>query len=162
MRSRALRRPPSAVLVVLAAALGAACRSPDGELLPSRWTSSNEAVPIGFCDAAAVVAAKCERCHSDPPAHGAPFSLHGYDAMTQPNPTPSAPERTRADRLRAAVASGEMPYVALALEPPVEPLSCEERTTLLSWLDAGAPPPADGDFECATRAPALLACDESE
>ncbi len=158
MKSRALRVPWSALLAAL---FGAACASPDGELLPSLSSSGNEAVPVGFCDAAAVVAAKCVRCHSDPPANGAPFSLQSYDAMTEPAPTASDPGRTRADRMRAAVESREMPYVALALDPPVEPLSCEERTTLLTWLDAGAVPPADGDFACATRRAALLACDDT-
>jgi hypothetical protein len=158
MTSRAVRASLSALLAAL---FGAACASPDGELLSSLSASGNEAVPIGFCDAAAVVAAKCVRCHSDPPANGAPFSLQGYDAMTEPAPTANDPGRTRADRMRAAVESGEMPYVALALNPPVEPLSCEERTTLLTWLDAGAEPPADGDFTCSTRAPALLACDDT-
>ena len=148
-------------VVALAGVLGAACGSPNGEALPSMFTSTNQAAEIGFCDAAAVVEAKCVRCHSDPPAHGAPFSLDGYDAMTAPAPTASDPARTRADRMRAAVESGEMPYTALALEPPVEPLSCEERTTLLTWLDAGAAPPADGDPACSARAPALLACDDT-
>jgi len=159
MTARAERLPSGAALAVFAALWGFACSAQDGELVPSLSTSGNATVPSGFCDAAAVVAAKCVRCHSEPPAHGAPFSLDGYDAMTEPSPTAGDPERTRADRMRAAVESGEMPYVALDLDPPVEPLSCEERTTLLTWLDAGAAPPADGDFTCSARAPALLACD---
>jgi uncharacterized membrane protein len=160
MKSRVARVPFGAALALHAALSGVACASPDGELLPSMDTSGSEAV-LGFCDAAAVVAAKCTRCHSEPPANGAPFSLEGYDAMTAPAPLASNPSRTRADRMRAAVESGEMPYVTLELDPPVEPLSCEERTTLLTWLDAGAPPPADGDFTCSTRDPTLLACDDT-
>lgn len=149
----------SRVVLAFAGLLAAACVSPDGEGASSRLASGSEAVEIGFCDAAAVVEAKCVRCHSDPPQHGAPFSLHGYDAITAAAPTASDPGRTRADRMLAAVESGEMPFTALELDPPVEPLSCEERTTLLTWLEAGAPPPPDGDTTCSARAPALLACD---
>jgi hypothetical protein len=63
--------------------------------------------------------------------------------------------------MRDAVASDYMPYVTLKLDPPVEPLSCEEKATLLAWLDAGAPPPPETDPTCTASPPALRACDDS-
>jgi uncharacterized membrane protein len=113
-----------------------------------------------FCDARAVVAQKCLRCHSDPPANGAPFSLATYADVTTPSPSRRDPERTRADRMLAAVESDFMPPISLLVDPAVEPLTCEERATLLAWLRAEAPPPPSGDEACTDAPPALLACDE--
>jgi hypothetical protein len=44
-----------------------------------------------------------------------------------------------------------MPYVALndpptSLMPPVEPLTAEEKATLLAWLEQGAEP--EGGTDC--------------
>lgn len=161
MKRRAVVARRLVLVAALASALGAACGSPDGEFAPNRVATGGEGVQNGFCDAAAVIEQKCVRCHSEPPAHGAPFALVGYADITAPSPSPSDPARTRADRMLAAVESGYMPYTALALDPPVEPLTCEERTTLVTWLEAGAEPPAGGDDGCASRAPVLLACDET-
>jgi hypothetical protein len=96
-----------------------------------------------FCDAHAVLMNKCVRCHSDPPRYGAPFALDTYAATQEAAP------------------SGFMPYTALALDPPVEPLTCEEKATLLAWLKSPTPPPEGGEGACADRAPEWLECVET-
>jgi uncharacterized membrane protein len=140
-------------------ALSACSGSPGAA--PEAQTTNGQDQPGSFCDAFAVIQAKCVRCHSDPPQHGAPFALTDYAATQEPAPTSKDPERTRADRMLSAVASDFMPDTALALEPPVEALTCEEKATLLAWLDAGAPAPAS-EADCGRSKPHLLACDEAK
>lgn len=80
-----------------------------------------------------VFAAKCRRCHTIPTRHGAPFVFLTWDD-------------TRSDRLGQplyavigrAVRTGFMPYRVEA-NPPVQPLSDEEKKIILDWVDAGAP-----------------------
>jgi uncharacterized membrane protein len=143
-----------------AALLGlTACSIQPGELTGlHEKVGQSESSP--FCDARAVIAAKCVRCHGDPPENGAPFSLATYADVIAPAPSSKHPERTRADRMLAAVETDLMPFTSLLLEPPVEPLTCEEKATLLAWLRAGAPLPPSGDESCTDAPPALLACDE--
>jgi uncharacterized membrane protein len=144
--------------IVLVAAFGLpACSVQPGELEVNATDGQSE--HSAFCDARAVVAAKCTRCHADPPVNGAPFSLVTYDDMTAPSPSSKNPERTRADRMLAAVESGFMPFVSLRVEPPVEPLTCEEKATLLAWLRDGAPPAPSGENACENVATELVACD---
>jgi hypothetical protein len=114
-----------------------------------------------FCDAHAVLMNKCVRCHSDPPRYGAPFALDTYAATQEAAPSSKRPDRIRAEQMIAAVESGFMPYTALALDPPVEPLTCEEKATLLAWLKSPTPPPEGGEGACADRAPEWLECVET-
>jgi hypothetical protein len=79
-----------------------------------------------------------------------------------PAPTKAEPERTRADDIRHAVKSGAMPFTGFLLDPPVEKLTCEERETLLDWLENGAKPPAAGDEECEEVSPRRLECSGGE
>ncbi len=145
----------------LVALLGlAACSIQPGEI-PEVNVTDEQSQNSAFCDASAVVAAKCTRCHADPPVNGAPFPLVSYDDMTAPAPSSKHPDRTRADRMLMAVQSDFMPLTSLLLEPPVEPLTCEEKSTLLAWLRAGAPRPASGDTSCDGAVPALLTCEEA-
>jgi uncharacterized membrane protein len=144
--------------LVLVAAFGLpACSAQPGEFEVNAADAQSE--QSAFCDARAVVAEKCVRCHADPPVNGAPFSLVTYDDMTAPSPSSKNPDRTRADRMLTAVESGLMPFVSLRLEPPVEPLTCEEKATLLAWLRAGAPPAPSGENACENAETELLACD---
>jgi len=99
---------------------------------------------------------KCLRCHGNPTANGAPFRLDSYEA-TQVRSSDGS--EVRSDRMREAIESGYMPPVKLRVEPRAEALTCEERTTLLAWLDEGAPPPPDDDPHCASTTPELAACD---
>lgn len=146
------------VILVVSTALLASCSGAPGEAFPSALTLDSRGEPGGFCAALAVMERKCTRCHADPPVNGAPFSLVDYEATQAPSPSKKEPDRIRADRMLAAVESNFMPFTQLRLDPPVEALSCEERTTLLAWLRAGAQPPPDGDTSCSGSSPALLAC----
>jgi hypothetical protein len=133
-----------------------ACSSGGSDPAPTSDTHVSQAQVGGFCDAFAVMEQKCLRCHADPTANGAPFPLDSYQA-TQVRSRAGA--QRRSDRMREVIESGYMPPVELLVEPAVEPLSCEERATLLAWLDDGAPPPPAGDPRCESTVPALQACD---
>jgi len=140
--------------------LGAGCASGAAETWDDSHAAAGHEEPNSFCDAYAVLQRKCVRCHSDPPQNGAPFPLETYAATQVPSPSMKNPDRIRADRMIAAVESDFMPYTALVLDPPVEPLTCEEKTTLLAWLREGSPPPDGGEQACAQLAPRLLECSE--
>jgi hypothetical protein len=88
-----------------------------------------------FCEALEVIRRKCQRCHADPPANGAPFSLLTYDD-TQVVDRRGVP---RFERMRAAVESDYMPATFLELEPPVAPLESAEKALLLAWLERAEP-----------------------
>ena len=85
------------------------------------------------CKVDDVFAAKCRRCHTIPTRHGAPLVFLTWDD-------------TRQDRLGQplysvigrAVRSGFMPYRVEA-NPPVVPLTDDEKKIILDWVDAGAP-----------------------
>jgi hypothetical protein len=85
------------------------------------------------CKVDDVFASKCRRCHTIPTRHGAPFVFLTWDD-------------TRQDRLGQplyavigrAVRSDFMPYRVTA-NPPVQPLSDDEKKIILDWVDAGAP-----------------------
>jgi hypothetical protein len=85
------------------------------------------------CKVDEVFASKCRRCHTIPTRHGAPFVFLTWDD-------------TRQDRLGQplynvigrAVRTGFMPYRVEA-NPPVLPLSDDEKKIILDWVDAGAP-----------------------
>lgn len=99
--------------------------------------------PLGWCDVAPILAVKCARCHSQPPAHGAPFALVGYEDTLEPDRDGTP----RFERIAAAVDEQAMPPSFIQLEPPVMPLSDDERRSLLDWLGAGAPRGAAADCE---------------
>jgi len=133
-----------------------ACNSAVSDAMPKSDDPIAQAEPGDFCDAFAIIEEKCVRCHGSPPAHGAPFSLDSYDA-TQ---VPSHDGKTiRADRMGEVITSGFMPLTSLRLDPPVESLSCEEKATLLEWIDRGAPPPPETDPDCKKARPSLKECD---
>jgi hypothetical protein len=103
---------------------------------------------IPFCDALQVVRAKCQRCHTDPPQNGAPVPFLTYEDFQRPYGGGAF------KYWEAAIGMVEkdiMPYVTLnepptSLMPPVEPLTAEEKATLLGWLRQGAQP--EGGTDC--------------
>jgi hypothetical protein len=96
---------------------------------------------------------KCQRCHRDPPENGAPFALITYaDTQVKHDTTP------RYELMQAAVTSGFMPFVAAELDPPVASLTCEQKETLLAWLEADAPPAPSDDPDCEMVVPQQLSC----
>lgn len=89
-----------------------------------------------WCEALAVLERKCQRCHREPPANGAPFALVTYDD-TQVVDRRGVP---RYERMLGAVESDFMPATFIELEPPVEPLDATEKGLLVDWLSRGAEP----------------------
>jgi hypothetical protein len=118
---------------------------------PSDQSAAGEAATdpaptFGWCDAQPIIADKCGRCHGEPLANGAPFSLATYADIQYVD----ARDRPRYERIQSAIESEYMPATFLKLEPAVEPLTESERRALLEWLAAGAP---RGDAEACPDAP---------
>jgi hypothetical protein len=95
------------------------------------------------CAVDEVFARKCRRCHTIPTRHGAPLVfLTWEDAHQDRQGIPVASVIGR------AVRTGFMPY-RMEANPPVLPLTEDEKKIILDWVDAGAP---RGD--CSTTAKA--------
>jgi len=93
-----------------------------------------EVPDAGFpCDVEAALKAKCRRCHTIPARHGAPFPLLTWE-QTQDDyhGTPIVRHMAR------AVKSGFMPY-RINANPPIEPLTDDEKQAIVSWAEAGGP-----------------------
>jgi hypothetical protein len=144
----------SLVIVGCAIACGADPDSGSGEPGPGASGSgqgtagggAGEHVP--FCAALQVVRDKCQRCHTDPPENGAPVPFLTYDDFQRPYGTS---DRKYWEAANDAVERDIMPYVALnepptSLMPPVEPLTADEKATLLGWFSQGATP--EGGTDC--------------
>ena len=104
--------------------------------------------PVAFCAALGVIRAKCQRCHRSPPQNGAPVPFLTYADTQAPY---YASDQKWSDVMLGAVTRDFMPYVALndpptSLMPPVEPLTADEKATLLGWLGQGAKP--EGGTDC--------------
>lgn len=85
------------------------------------------------CDVDDVFARKCRRCHTIPTRHGAPFVFLTWQDTQQ-----ARGDQPLAALIGRAVRSGFMPY-RMEANPPVEPLTEEEKKIILDWVDAGAP-----------------------
>jgi hypothetical protein len=99
---------------------------PPVELLKTK----NSGLPCKVDD---VFAAKCRRCHTIPTRHGAPFVFLTWQDMQQERAGQKLPTL-----IARAVRSNFMPY-RMDANPPVLPLSDEEKQIILDWVDAGAP-----------------------
>lgn len=99
---------------------------------------SGETEPDPWCLARSVLENNCQRCHGDPPAHGAPFSLVSFDDTQVLNKR----GRPRFELIAEAVSGERMPPVYLTLEPEVAALDELQRASLLAWCDAGGPAPS--------------------
>jgi hypothetical protein len=103
---------------------------------------------VPFCDALVVIRAKCQRCHQDPPQNGAPAPFLTYeDTQAQYGSSGLKFSELMVDD----VGKGFMPLVSLndpptTLMPPVEPLTAQEKATLMAWLEQGAKP--EGGTDC--------------
>ncbi len=89
---------------------------------------------LTYCDAKVIIEDKCLRCHSDDGDISTPFDLERYDQIT-----------SRLSSMKRVIENGSMPFMDRDLEPPVEPLTNEEKELLLEWLRAGAP---EGSGSC--------------
>jgi hypothetical protein len=119
------------LLGAVALALIAACGGDDDDEGPQ-----NMGEPVTWCQAEAVLEAKCQRCHANPPQNGAPFPLVTYDdTQVETAGTP------RWIKMKHVVENDIMPPTFLPdLMPPVEPLTSGEKKELLDWLEQGALP----------------------
>jgi len=130
--------PPRRAAFALAA-LAVACSGPK----PIERTTDDDvdtvvdaSVPLAaptWCNVQAILASKCQRCHGAPTRYGAPFALVSYDD-TQLTDKKGRP---RFERIAKAIEQRSMPAQSIELEPPVEPLREEERTTILAWCAQG-------------------------
>jgi len=111
-------------------------------------------VPVRFCQAEIVLRTVCQRCHQDPPLHGAPFPLVTFEDTHKPYEG----EKLRWERMKEVVASDFMPLRGSGLDPPVDYLTCEQKSTLMGWLEQCAPP--EGGTDCDGTSETLVACDE--
>jgi hypothetical protein len=110
-------------------------------------------VVVTYCQASRVMDEVCRRCHQDPPINGAPFSLMTY-ADTQELFGDTG--KLRFERMREVIETSFMPPRPSKLDPPAV-LSCEQRKTLLAWLEQCAKP--EGGTDCENTDAALLSCD---
>lgn len=110
--------------------------------MPSSGTAgaagAGAAVSADWCAVQVVLAAKCQRCHSQPPQHGAPFPLVTYEDTQVLNRRGDP----RFVTIEMVVADGFMPPSFVALEPALEPLSADEAELLVGWCRAGGLPAA--------------------
>src|SRR4051812_45661759 len=89
-----------------------------------------EALP---CDVSAVLVSVCQKCHGSPPADGVPISLVTYDDTRAPYSDGALYRKTPVWKIMGdLVRQGVMP------EKPVV-LPDADCTTLLDWVDRGAP-----------------------
>jgi hypothetical protein len=89
------------------------------------------------CDVAQALARRCQICHSNPPAAGAPFSLVTFE------------DTRRANRLNhdapvwqsigEALSAGRMPLDPRTGNPAPMPEDDPDRVTLTAWAARGAP-----------------------
>jgi hypothetical protein len=107
-------------------------RPPPDPLAPS----FNARRVIRWCEALAVLRAKCQRCHDAPPKLGAPFPLLTY-AHTQGEYPPGSGQAVHR-RMLTMIRYRTMPPLALELDPPVEALDAREQDVILAWLEDGA------------------------
>jgi hypothetical protein len=109
--------------------------------------TGGDAIP--FCSALAVIRARCQACHSSPPQHGAPVPFVTYEDIQAPYFN-SAPMKF-SDAMVDAIKNDFMPLLSLndppvSLMPPAQPLTADEKATLLGWLEQGAKP--EGGTDC--------------
>jgi hypothetical protein len=159
-----------AVLVVLGAV---ACDDHEPELerqgppLPDSGTPSTAcpsdgaggeggvpSAPIRFCQAEIVLRTVCQRCHQEPPLNGAPFPLVTYEDTQEL----FAEGVLRWERMKEVVEIDFMPLRGGGLDPPVERLTCDEKSTLMGWLEQCAKPL--GGTDCSGTNESLALCDE--
>lgn len=134
-RTRRYSPPGLVALAALALACGSSAPSDRATVSGEDSTvdaSAHDEAPT-WCSVQAILALKCQRCHGSPTQHGAPFALVSYDD-TQLLDRKGSP---RFEGIAVVVEERSMPAQFIKLEPPVEPLQDEERTTILTWCEQG-------------------------
>ena len=92
---------------------------------------------VTWCAAYQIINCSCQQCHQSPPLNGAPIPLLTY-ADTQV-PFPEVPTKKVWEEMLIVIRARSMPYTGdPAVMPPVKPLTDEQQSTLLTWLQQGA------------------------
>jgi hypothetical protein len=101
------------------------------------------------CDVERVIAVKCRRCHDHPAVlagclaqkscYQAPFPL-----VTWSDTRRALGDKRVVDYLAGVIERDEMPFKTESIQPPVEPLTADEKSTILAWARACAPAAAMG------------------
>jgi hypothetical protein len=102
--------------------------------------SGGDAPDVSYCQVEPILNARCRRCHGEPQKNGAPLSLATFDAIVADYPAGSG--RAAWHTMQRMVSEQIMPPVTLTPDDgagPVQPLSDDQRSQLLDWLNAGAP-----------------------
>jgi hypothetical protein len=89
------------------------------------------------CDVGAVIQARCQSCHRDPPQNGAHFPLLRYEDTR----APFGPDTLRFQRMAQVIEPGFLPHMPPANAPQ---LSAAEFQTLRDWLQGCALPVSEG------------------
>lgn len=95
---------------------------------------SGSVAPHFPCDVQAVIEARCQRCHNDPQQNEAPFPLLVWEDTRR-----QYGEQLVYQAMLLAIETDFMPFTQLELEPPVEPLTPDQKALLLDWLRDDAP-----------------------
>ncbi len=112
------------------------------------------AEPVQFCQAEIILRTVCQNCHSNPPMHEAPFPLVTYEDTQEVFDTTTG--QLRWQRMQQVVETDLMPLRGVA-GVPIELLTCEEKSTLMGWLEQCALP--EGGTDCTNRNETLTGCD---
>src|SRR5437660_5573514 len=93
--------------------LGVACGAP----APAELPDAGPVIRTGSlpCDVAAVLAAKCQRCHTYPPMNRAPWPLLDYADTQAPRGS-----RLRWQRMAEVIEAGTIPQMPPAAEPQLD------------------------------------------
>jgi hypothetical protein len=112
---------------------GGADAAPDLEPCPPMPTVGD--LP---CDVAAVLAARCQVCHTVPRKNGAPFPLLSYEQTHQQFGTTAL---LKWQRMAQVIEPGNLPHMPPADHPQLE---ASDFATLHAWFDQCAPPVSEG------------------
>lgn len=91
-------------------------------------SASHEGSEVTYCDVKPVFEESCERCHGETPQYGAPISLTTYHQIYSNRST-----------IEVYVRADIMPFTGSGIQPPVEPLTPDDKQLILDWIDGGAP-----------------------
>jgi hypothetical protein len=142
--------PARALAAAALTALLAGCSdAPGNSMPPGMGTGGTGGTPpvAGAipCEVDRVLRAKCQGCHQTPPLFGAPMPILSYgDTQAQ-----AITDKTQKvwQAMKTMVGTDRMPPP----NTPTGPLTAAEKSTLLAWLNAGAP--GSGNAECTSPPP---------
>ncbi len=90
-----------------------------------------------FCDVQALLASRCQSCHSAPPQAGVPMPLVTHEDLAAPAVSNASIRVVDASLARMQSTVAPMPPA------PLPPPTSEEIAVLQAWVDAGLPATCD-------------------